>query len=102
MFNLQINEMKALHSFAVVFLPIVLSQCPETVDVSPCKCVEEGGQKRLSCWGSMELSRLTNILRDVMCGRTVDKFELLGTNITYLPSNLFSKMMVNDINVSII
>lgn len=94
--------MKVLYSFALLFLPLALSQCPETVDVSPCKCTEEGGQRRLSCWGNIELSRLTNILRDMMCGRTVDKFELLGTNITYLSSNLFSKMIVNDINVSII
>lgn len=100
-FNLQIIKMKIpCCCFMLLFLPLVLSQCPEIVDISPCKCTEENDQRRLSCWGNMELPRFTHILRDVMCGRTIEKFELLGTNITYLSSNLFSRMIIYDINVS--
>lgn len=82
-----------------MLLPFTMSQCQKKVDLSPCKYTETDGQSTLSCWGNMPLPRLTTILRDLMCGKNISKFELLATNITYLPSNLFLKVIVSEINV---
>ncbi|GIY72022.1 hypothetical protein CEXT_71911 [Caerostris extrusa] len=88
----------------ILFLCVSLTQaqCPSDGRIlEPCHCTStrEGGDE-LSCFGPIGLVNLTTILRNKMCGRTLDRFKLTLSDIEYLPSNLFFKIIVRDIQIS--
>ncbi|XP_035230472.1 uncharacterized protein LOC118202405 isoform X1 [Stegodyphus dumicola] len=86
--------------FTLIFFAWVQAQCPEENNIAPCKCVTPNGEVNVLCRGEIGLPRLTEILMKTFCGETIKKFELIQSDIDYLPSNLFYKVIVKDIQVS--
>ncbi|GBN61532.1 hypothetical protein AVEN_24728-1 [Araneus ventricosus] len=80
----------------------VKAQCPsDPKTIEPCQCTSAVlGQEELVCSGPIGLVKLTTILRNEMCGRTIGQFKLTLSDIEYLPSNLFLKIIVRDIQIS--
>ncbi|XP_054715000.1 oplophorus-luciferin 2-monooxygenase non-catalytic subunit-like [Uloborus diversus] len=89
-----------LETILLLLIPLIGAQCPDATNLKPCKCSESNNQNRLQCRGSIGLPRLTSILRKDLCGLTINKFELTEADIEYLPSNLFFKIIVNDIQIA--
>lgn len=90
--------------FSVLIVPIshIQAQCPNPSAISPCLCQgSETVANQVSCIGPIGLPKLTTILRNEMCGATIQKFEIVDSDIQYLPSNLFIKNVVKDIQVRV-
>ncbi|KAG8195710.1 hypothetical protein JTE90_002973 [Oedothorax gibbosus] len=85
----------------LIIIPCIQAQCPNPSDISPCVCEGSGSVASLiSCIGPIGLPKLTTILRTEMCGATIQKFEIVDSDIQHLPSNLFIKNVVKDIQIS--
>ncbi|KAF8768421.1 Chondroadherin-like protein like [Argiope bruennichi] len=95
------NFMKTLLILLLCF-SWIKAQCPsDPKTIEPCQCTSSlPGQEELVCNGPIGLVRLTTVLRNEMCGRTIGKFKLTLSDIEYLPSNLFFKIIVRDIQIS--
>ncbi|GFR21549.1 hypothetical protein TNCT_523371 [Trichonephila clavata] len=89
-------------TFLVLCFSSVKSQCPsDGRTILPCHCSTfRDGEQELTCEGPVGLVKLTTILRNEMCGRTIDRFKLTLSDVEYLPSNLFFKIIVKDIQIS--
>ncbi|GFT11290.1 hypothetical protein NPIL_345211 [Nephila pilipes] len=85
-----------------LFFSSVNTQCPSNGKaIEPCHCSTfQDGEQELTCDGPIGLVKLTTILRNEMCGKTIDRFKLTMSDIEYLPSNLFLKIIVTDIQIS--
>jgi len=90
--------MKILIQALLLFVPCVGALCPDGTSIQPCTCQNENKEDTVIC-RSIKLSQLTTTLRQSFCGHTIHKFYLVLPDIEYLPSNLFVKNIVYDIQI---